>query len=227
MSRQVMSRTGKLPQIDAVVFDLDGLMLNTEEIFNDAGRVLMQRRGLVMTDELLCKMMGRRAHEAFGALVDATGITDPIPDLIAEAWQLFEDLMEDRLDTMPGLFRLLDEIDKKQLPKAVATSSGRKYLERMLGQFDLLPRFNTTLTAEDVEHGKPHPEIYIKAAERLAVPVDRTLVLEDSHTGSTAGVRAGAVVVSIPHRHSRSQDFSHVWHVAERLDEPTILTLFE
>jgi HAD superfamily hydrolase (TIGR01509 family) len=210
-----------------VAFDLDGLMINTEEIFNEVGREMLRRRGMTMTDEILCAMMGRRAPEAFAALIERTGLNEPIPALIAESAVMFEAIMEDRLRPMPGLHSLLDRIAAAGIPSAVATSSGRRYLDGMLQRFELSHRFVTTLAAEDVTHGKPHPEIYLKAADRLSVAPREMLVLEDSHTGTTAAVSAGTVAVSIPHPLSRSQDFTHAYLVATRLDDPAILDLFE
>ncbi|MSR59675.1 MAG: HAD family phosphatase [Planctomycetaceae bacterium] len=213
------------PKIRAVVFDLDGLMFNTEDIFNEVGREVCRRRGKLMTRELLQQMMGRRAHEAIATMIDYHGLNDTVPVLIDESRTLFFELATGRLAPMPGLFELLAHIDARQLPKAVATSSARKYLEEILGRFDLFDRFPLTLTAEDVTHGKPHPEIYLTAAQRLGVAPAEMLVLEDSHAGSTAGVRAGAVVVSVPNDHSRYHDFSHAAAIATRLDDPCVLQL--
>lgn len=213
------------PIIKAVVFDLDGLMFNTEDIFNEVGRVVLSRRGKEMTRELLQQMMGRRAPEALRVMIDFHDLTDTVPGLIDETRTLFTELAVDRLAPMPGLYNLLAHIETRGLQKGVATSSGRKYLEEILNQFDLLERFHLTLTAEDVTHGKPHPEIYLTAAERLGVAPGEMLVLEDSHAGTTAGVEARAVVVSIPNEHSRYQDFSHATWVASRLDDPCVLQL--
>lgn len=211
--------------IKAVVFDLDGLMFNTEDIFNETGRLLLERRGKVMTPELLTQMMGRRAPEAFPFMIAAHSLPETVDELIDESRILFQGLLEDRLAPMPGLYELLAQIEARSLPKAVATSSSRNYLEGILNRFDLLPRFHLTLTAEDVKQGKPHPEIYLTAAERLGIQPEEMLVLEDSHTGTTSAVAARAVVVSIPHEHSRYQDFSHAAHIAARLDAPEILAL--
>jgi HAD superfamily hydrolase (TIGR01509 family) len=211
--------------IRAVVFDLDGLMFNTEDIFNEVGREVCRRRGKEMTRELLQQMMGRRAPEAIGVLIDYHGLTDSVESLMHESWVLFFELAGDRLAPMPGLFELLAHIERRGLPMAVATSSRRTYLEEILGRFDLLGRFHFTLAAEDVTHGKPHPEIYLTAAARLGISPGEMLVLEDSHAGSKAGASAGAVVVAVPNDHSRYQDFSHSSRVASRLDDACVLQL--
>jgi HAD superfamily hydrolase (TIGR01509 family) len=110
---------------------------------------------------------------------------------------------------------------------AIATSSSRRYLTALLQKFELLDRFAFTLTAEDVVHGKPHPEIYLTAARRHGVAPAEMLVLEDSETGTRAAAAAGAHVISIPHEHSRRHDFSIARAVAQRLDDPLILRLLE
>jgi len=126
---------------------------------------------------------------------------------------------------MPGLFELLAHIESRGLPKGVATSSRRPYIESLLGHFQLMDRFNVTLTAEDVTQGKPHPEIYLTAAARIGVSPAEMLVLEDSEMGTRSAAAAGAVAVSVPHEHSRQHDFSTAYLVAEGLHDPRILRL--
>lgn len=209
--------------IRAVAFDLDGLMVNTEVIFNEVGREILRRRDREMTQELVGLMMGRRAPEAIGNMIEFHKLTDSVEALILETRTLFFELLGTRLEPMPGLFELLDHIEACGIPKAVATSSERNYLEDVLTRLNILDRFQTTLTAEDVTHGKPEPEIYLTAAQRLGVEPHELMVLEDSHAGTTAGVRAGAVVVSVPHEHSRLFDLSHATYIAARLDDPWVL----
>ncbi len=211
--------------IKAVVFDLDGLMLNTEDVFELAGVELLARRGLQMTDEIRRGMMGRRAHEAFEVLKQKTGLQEDLMSLMLETKELFAQLSENRLAVMPGLPELLDLIEARGLAKAVATSSPRPYMEYHLLKFDLLKRFPLTLTAEDVTHGKPHPEIYLAAASKLNVDPSEMLVLEDSETGSLAAVNAGAVVVSVPSRHTDYGDFSRSHLVVSSLEDAALLDL--
>lgn len=213
------------PVIKAVVFDLDGLMFNTEDVFNLSGRELLARRGKEMTHDLLSRMMGRRANEAFAIMVEMMELSEAIDDLLEESRIIFQDLLPAHLAPMPGLFELLALIESRRLPKGVATSSSRAYLEDILGRFDLLGRFSLTLTAEDVTHGKPHPEIYQKAAARLEVAPGEMLVLEDSEAGTHSAARAGAVVVSIPNEHSRAHDFGPASYIVESLHDPIVLNL--
>ncbi len=211
--------------IHAVVFDLDGLMFNTEAVFDRSGRELLRRRGKEMTQELLLKMMGRRPDEAFMAMIEMMDLTETIDELKIESKEIFGELVNDMLAPMPGLFELLDHIESHNIPKAVATSSPRPYLEDILGRFEILHRFPMSLTAEDVTHGKPNPEIYLKSAEKLGIQPENMLVLEDSEAGTNAAAAAGAYIISIPHEHSQNHNFENSKYIANVLNEQFIFDL--
>jgi HAD superfamily hydrolase (TIGR01509 family) len=212
-------------RIRAVVFDFDGLMVNTEEVFHLAGTELLRRRGKEPTPAVFHAMMGRRAHEAFTRLIEIMDLSDTIEELEQESTEIFFSILDDILEPMPGLFELIDLIEKRGLPKAVATSSERSYLLPLLTRFNLQDRFQALLTANDVTHGKPHPEIYLKAAQALGVHPSEMLALEDSETGTRAAAAAGAHIVSVPHRHSRHFAFSEAKAIASSLTDPLILRL--
>lgn len=211
--------------IQAVVFDMDGLMFNTEEVFHLTGTELLRRRGKVATQELFHAMMGRRAQEAFQAMIDIAELDDEIPALAEESSEIFFSLVDEIAAPMPGLLELLDAIEARGLPKAVATSSERSLLHNMLDRFKLRDRFHATFTADDVTNGKPHPEIYLKAASHLGVDPATMLVLEDSENGTKAAAAAGAHIVSVPHADSAHHDFSPAKAVANTLRDPLIYEL--
>jgi HAD superfamily hydrolase (TIGR01509 family) len=215
------------PRIRAVVFDLDGLMLNTEDVFHLTGHELLRRRGKIATQELFNLMMGRRANESFQAMKEFMQLQDSVEALALESWGIFDSFLDEHLGLMPGLETLLLHIETAGVPKGVATSSDREYLKRMLGRFSLYDRFQTTLTAEDVTHGKPNPEIYLKAASKIGVEPHEMLVLEDSEAGTNAAAAAGAHIISVPHAHSRHMDFSRAKAVATSLIDPVILNLLK
>lgn len=214
------------PTIKAVVFDLDGLMFNTEDIFNLSGAELLRRRSKVLTQECLHAMLGRRPREAFAVMAEKLDLDEPIDLLMAESQEIFEGLLDEHLAPMPGLFELLELIETRNLPKGVATSSPRDYLDGMLKRYELLHRFPVTLAAEDVARGKPHPEIYERAAAEIGIAPDEMLVLEDSEAGTRSAADAGAIVVSIPHDRTRLQDFQAAYCIAESLTDSRILQLF-
>src|SRR5439155_8315193 len=117
-----------------------------------------------------------------------------------------ETLQADWAPLMPGALDLLNRLDALQLPKAIATSSGREYVQHMFGPHGLLERFAFVLTAEDVTHGKPHPEIFATAAARFGLTPAEVLVIEDSIHGICAAKAAGARVILVPHAHTPEAD---------------------
>ena len=123
---------------------------------------------------------------------------------------------------MPGLFDLLDALENAKIPKGVATSSQRSFVSNVLGRYQLEPRFEFVLTAEDIVHGKPDAEIYLSAAKRFGLPPHHLLVLEDSQVGCRAAVAAGAFTVAVPIGRSLSHDFSATEFVADTLADPRI-----
>lgn len=211
--------------IRAVVFDLDGLMFNTEDVFFLAGSELLRRRGFEMTREIMTAIIGRRPHEGFTILVERLALKESVEGLLAESTEIFFGLLNEHLRPMPGLHDFITLVESLKLPKGVATSSRRGYLEDLLGRFSLQSRFGMTLAAEDVTQGKPNPEIYLLAASRLGVAPHEMLVLEDSEAGTRAGVTAGAVVVSIPHSHTAHHSFDGAALIAEGLHDPRIAVL--
>jgi HAD superfamily hydrolase (TIGR01509 family) len=202
---------------------MDGLMFNTEDLYNLAGERLLEPRGQKFTRELKLAMMGLPGKEAFAVMIDHCNLDDSVEQLQTETDQIFQTLLPEKIEMMPGLQTLLAAIDDAGLPRAVATSSHRNFADRALGHFDLQAGFQFVLTAEDVTNGKPDPEVYLTAGDKLGVAADSMLVLEDSVFGSRAAVAAGAFTVAIPTEFSRDQDYSHADAVVDRLDSPEVL----
>jgi len=216
-----------MTEIRCVVFDMDGLMFNTEACYWKAATELLARRGLQYTRELNDAIMGRPPEDCFKTIIRWHDLQEDWRSLAAESQELFLSLLDKHLEPMPGLFDLLDKLEQAEIPKAICTSSTRKVLQAILSPFDLERRFKFTLTSEDVTRGKPHPEIYLKAARRFGVPARQMLVLEDSQTGCQAAVAAGAVVAAVPGPHSCDQDFSRVHLVLDGLNDPRLYRLLE
>ena len=198
-------------------------MFNTEDLYNLAGERLLEPRGLEFTRELKLAMMGLPGEKAFSVMIDHYKLNDSVEQLRTETDEIFRSLLPEKIEMMPGLQTLLAAIDDAGLPRAVATSSHRIFAERALGYFDLQPGFQFILTAEDVTNGKPDPEVYLTAGDKLGVAPDSMLVLEDSVFGSRAAVAAGAFTVAVPTEFSRDQDYSHTDVVVDRLDSPNVL----
>ena len=209
-----------MPQIRAVVFDMDGLMFNTEEVYTEVGSRLMRRRGHEFNEEIKNLMMGLQAREGFGLVIDRLRLDDTVDGIIEESDREYLGLVEEWIRPMPGLLALLDALEAAGIPKAIATSTSLRLARANLSPFDLQRRFAFVLTAEDIQRGKPDPEIYRTAAARLNVPPAEVLVLEDSQNGCRAAVAAGAFTVAVPADHSRDHDFAGAALVVNSLCDP-------
>jgi HAD superfamily hydrolase (TIGR01509 family) len=214
-----------LPRPAAVAFDLDVLMFNTEELYQQVGGEMLRRRGHEFTAELLDAMMGRPANVALQLMIDAHGLECSVEQLAAETDEIFATLLDEQLALMPGLLPLLAELERAGVPKAIATSSGPDFVRDVLSRFELAPRFDFILTADDIEQGKPHPEIYLLAARLFGVEPARLLVLEDSANGCRAAVAAGAIAVAVPAGTSLRHDFSGAALIAQSLADPRLYRL--
>src|SRR5207248_4983787 len=190
---------------------------NTEELYQEVGSELLRRRGHVFTQDLLDRMMGRPSQVALQIMIDTHTLRATVEELLAETDEIFPDILRSRLAPMPGLVELLAALEKHRIPKAIATSSRRSFVERVLGAFNYQPRFSPILTSEDITHGKPHPEIYLKAAQRIGILPGEMMALEDSENGCRAAVSAGATTVAVPGAHSRNHNSGGATLVADSL----------
>ncbi len=206
----------------AVIFDLDGLMFNTEDLYQEVGRQTLESRGKQLTQDLLDQMMGRKSDIALQIMIDWHQLDLTVEQLANEQAEVMFKLLPDRLSPLPGLLALLDALEAANLPKAIATSSGRKFVTRVLGQFQLEPRFKYVFTSEDITHGKPAPDVYQLAAQKLGFPPTQTLVLEDTQIGCQAATTAGAYTVAVPGEHSKDHDFAQTKFVADTLEDSRI-----
>jgi HAD superfamily hydrolase (TIGR01509 family) len=218
-------RSGPAPR--AVVFDLDGLMFNTEDLYQEVGGVLLRRRGHEFSAELLDRMMGRPGRKALEIMIEFHGLEATVEQLLTETDEVFPRILDARLALMPGLQELLAALEAAGVPKAIATSSRRHFVTDVLGRFQLAPRFQFILSAEDVVEGKPHPEIYLTAARKFGLRPAEVVVLEDSENGCKAAVAAGTIAVAVPGGHSLRHNFTGARLVAESLADPRLYELLQ
>ena len=209
--------------IRAVVFDLDGLMFDTEALFVRVAGELLAARGKAFTPEIMRAMIGRQADVAYPALKALAGLDEPAEALQAEVRARFADLIDVAVHPTPGLFVLLDHLHKRGLPIAVGTSSRREYAERLLSRHGVFDRLAFLLAAEDVSRSKPDPEIFRTAAARFGLPPCSVMVLEDSPPGIAAARAAGAFAVGVPHDHSPADGLAAADLIVPRLDDPALL----
>ena len=192
----------------AIIFDMDGLMIDTEPMYWEVGRKIAQKYGRDCPDGVFRKMMGRERLESMRIFARECGITQTTPeDLLAQREVAMVKRFAQGVNPMPGLREILEEF-RGRLKLAVATSSPKKFTDVLLPVLGLEKNFQVIQSADDITHGKPDPEIYLKAASRLGVSSADCIVLEDSPAGALAGHRSGAYVIAVPSPLTSGEDFS-------------------
>jgi beta-phosphoglucomutase-like phosphatase (HAD superfamily) len=189
----------KLPRRPAaVVFDMDGLLFDTETLYQEALLLAAAERGHEVAPDFFTQTVGLPWAQCRALLLSHFGETFAI-DEFQEAWgRHFWVIAETRLLSKVGALELLDTLDQYRLPRAIATSSSRRTVERHLTAHNLMERFDAIVGHGDYERGKPAPDPFLKAAERLGVEPHLCLALEDSHNGVRSASSAGMMTIMVP-----------------------------
>jgi HAD superfamily hydrolase (TIGR01509 family) len=189
-----------MSEIDAVVFDLDGLLLDTEQVWDEVREALVRERGGRWHDRAQADMMGMSSPEWSRYLHEELGLPDPPEELN----RLVVERMQERYrDGVPVIDGAVDAVRRmaERWPLGLASSSNRPLIDLALERMGVADLFRATVSSEEVERGKPAPDVYLEAARRLGVPPERTAAVEDSASGIRAAKAAGLLVVTIPNRH--------------------------
>jgi HAD superfamily hydrolase (TIGR01509 family) len=185
--------------IEAVVFDLDGVLLDTEELWDEARREVADARGGRWRDEAQRAMMGMSSPEWSRYMHEAIGVPDPPEEISKEVVARLEALYRERLPLVPGALEAVGRIAERW-PLAIASSSNRPLIDLFLELTGTGGLFRATVASEEVERGKPAPDVYLETARRLGVAPTSCAAVEDSENGIRSAEAAGMRVIAIPNR---------------------------
>lgn len=182
----------------AVIFDMDGLLFDTEALWQEALLSAAAEAGHAVPDEVYNKSIGIRRSHTRPLFLSHFGEAFAFDDFHASWTRHFWRIAESKLPVKPGALELLETLDQLRLPRAIATSSSRTTVERHLTAHGLMHRFDHIVCRGDYENGKPAPDPFLKAAERLEIEPRLCLALEDSHVGVRSASAAGMMTVMVP-----------------------------
>lgn len=187
----------------AVIFDLDGVLVDTSEFHRQSWYDLAEKEGFAMTDELFYATFGMQNYQIIPKLIDRDMSDSQVNRLGDWKEQRYRDLIKGRLTLMPGVKRLLDDLKAAGFLLAIGSSAPPENLTFMLEQTGSAGIFDAFATAEDVQNGKPAPDTFLRAAEKLSVPPARCVVVEDAVQGVQAGKNARMAVVAVTSTRAR------------------------
>ena len=189
----------RLPrQPAAVVFDMDGLLFDSERLYGQAILTAAAEVGCPMSLDIFHQLVGRSREVNHAFLLGHYGDDYPLQALVATWGRHFRELASAGLPLKPGAVELLDLLDELRLPRAIATSSSHASVQANLAPHGLTDRFHRVVAHGDYANGKPAPDPFLRAAEQLGVAPSLCLALEDSHNGVRSAASAGMMTVMVP-----------------------------
>jgi HAD superfamily hydrolase (TIGR01509 family) len=183
--------------IEAVVFDMDGVLIESEEIWDAIREAYVRERGGRYDAEVQRAMMGMSSVEWSRYLHETAGVPDEPEEINAEVVRRMLEAYREHLPLIPGAVDAVKRLAGRY-PLAVASSSNRPLIDAVLEVAGLAPYFAATVSSEEVPRGKPAPDVYLEAARRLGVAAERCAAVEDSHGGIRAAKAAGMFVIAFP-----------------------------
>jgi HAD superfamily hydrolase (TIGR01509 family) len=183
--------------IDAVVFDLDGVLIQSEEVWDAVRETYVRERGGRYDEEVQRAMMGMSAPEWSAYLHEEAGVPDEPEAVNRDVVARMLEAYRRELPLLPGAVETVQRTGAA-FPLALASSSNREVFEAVLELAGIAGRFRATVSSEEVARGKPAPDVYLEAARRLDVAPERCAAIEDSHAGIRSAKEAGMRVVAIP-----------------------------
>ena len=186
--------------IEAVVFDLDGVLLDSEQVWDEVREELVKERGGRWHEQAQTEMMGMSSVEWSRYMHDELDLPEPPEEISAEVVQRLDEVYRKRLPLIDGAREAVERLAARW-PLGLASSSNREVIDLVLDLSGLARYFRVTVSSEEVPRGKPAPDVYLEAARSLGVPPERCAAVEDSHNGIRSAKAAGMRVIAIPNQH--------------------------
>jgi HAD superfamily hydrolase (TIGR01509 family) len=192
-------------QIQAVVFDLDGVLIDSEQLWDEVREQLARERGGNWHERAQADMMGMSSPEWSVYMHDVIGLAESPEEISAEVVRRMLARYRDALPLLPGAVAAVERLAARW-PLGLASSSNREVIDAVLEQAGIARLFRATVSSEEVEHGKPAPDVYLEAARRLGVEPTSCAAIEDSRNGIRSARTAGMRVIAIPNPHYPPSD---------------------
>ena len=194
--------------IRTVIFDMDGVIIDTEPIHHHAFFTQFAELGITVSDALYASFLGSSTRNVFQQLKQEFNLPQEVPALLQRKRELFNQAFDTDagLDLLPGVRALIEDLQAHGVQLVLASSASKATIARVFQRFGLAPYFSHTVSGEDFAQSKPNPAIFLHAAELSQTPVGECIVIEDSANGVAAAKAAGIYCVGYASPHSAGQD---------------------
>lgn len=211
--------------INAVIFDMDGVMIDSEPLWEKTERILLARRDIDYSPDYRDKIVGLNQRDSGRLLVDTFDLDETVDDIINERISILTSIYEKELELIPALVPLLEQLAREGYRLAVASSSPLRVVTFVLDMFSLHNHFLTVVSGDSVGNGKPHPDIYLHTAEMLGVAPAECVAIEDSINGLRSAKGAGMHCIAIPDKRLTADQFESADVILDSLRELTLETI--
>lgn len=194
--------------IRTVIFDMDGVIIDTEPIHHHAFFTQFAELGITVSDALYASFLGSSTRNVFQQLKQEFNLPQEVDELLRRKRELFNLQFDTdaNLDLLPGVRALIEDIQRQGIQMVLASSASKATIARVFDRFGLAPYFTHRVSGEDFAQSKPNPEIFLHAASLAETPVAECIVIEDSANGVAAAKAAGIYCIGYASPHSAGQD---------------------
>lgn len=192
---------------EAVVFDLDGVLLDSEQLWTESKQDLVRESGGRWRTDAPTAMMGMSSREWSRYMRDELGVDMDVDEINRDVVRRMKERYHERLPLLSGAVEAVRTLGRRW-PLGLASSANREIIDFTLDAAGLAGEFSATVSSEEVQRGKPAPDVYLEAAHRLAVQADRCVAIEDSSNGMRSAAAAGMAVLAVPNQHYPPDDDS-------------------
>jgi HAD superfamily hydrolase (TIGR01509 family) len=215
--------------IKAVIFDMDGVMIDSEPLWEKTERILLARRDIEYSPTYRDQIVGLNQNDSGKLLIETFELEETVEDIISERVEILTAIYEDELEVVLDLIPLLDNLRDNKFKLAVASSSPLRVINFVLDMFSLQEYFPVVVSGECTENGKPHPDIYLHTAKRLEVEPSECVAIEDSINGVKSAKAAGMYCIAVPDKRLSQMEFQNADIIVPNLNRisPDLINLFD
>lgn len=205
---------------------MDGLMIDSEHLQSQSFETVLNEYGVLpKLQNGLIQEVGVGARDNWQRLKELYNLSASVDELYEKKQHVYENLLTKGIKVMPGLMSLLEHLTEQGVKKAIASSSARHHILLVVGQLNAEHHYEVIISGDQVENGKPAPDIFLRAAKEMDLAPSECVVLEDAPTGVSAAKRAGMRVVAVPNRHISRAQFNNADLVVDSLEQLNLSTL--